>query len=74
MIERKVKIRMKESARGAEDHVHDQLYEKGKTYDVAGSLAEVFIGGNLATEVKPKKKTEPQETKVAEPSETKEKE
>ena len=56
MIERKVKIRMKETARGAEDHVHDKLYEKGKTYEVAESLAEVFIGGDLALEVRPKKK------------------
>jgi hypothetical protein len=70
MIERKVKIRMKETARGAEDHVHNKLYEKGKTYEVAESLAEVFIGGDLAVEVKPAK---PSETKVVEPSEKKNK-
>ncbi len=74
MIERKVKIRMKETARGAEDHVISKLYEKGRTYEVAESLADVFVGGNLAVKIAPKKKAEPEETKVVEPSETKEKE
>lgn len=69
-----VKIRMKEDAKGAPDHINVQEYKKGKTYDVPDSLAEVFIDGNLAVAVKPKKKVEPEETKVIEPSETKEKE
>jgi hypothetical protein len=71
MIEKRVNIRMKETARGAEDHVNNKMYEQGKIYEVAESLAEVFIGGKLAEEVKPKKKAEPEETKVVEPKEKK---
>jgi hypothetical protein len=73
MIERKVKIRMKETARGAEDHVNSRMYMKGRTYEVAESLADVFVGGNLAVKISPPKKAEPEETKIVEPSETKEK-
>jgi len=73
MIEKKVKIRMKEPALGAPDHVHAQEYVKGKTYEVPESLANVFITANppLATRIK-KKQPEPEETKVIEPEETKE--
>lgn len=75
MNRQKVKIRMKQTARGAPDHVHAQEYVKGKVYEVPESLANVFITADppLATRVH-KKEPEPPETKVIEPEETKDEE
>ncbi|MBA7465171.1 hypothetical protein ES707_00333 [subsurface metagenome] len=75
MIESKVKIRMKETANGADDHVNVKEYRKGRTYDVSESLANVFITADppLATRVA-KKEPEPPETKIIEPEETKDEE
>ena len=68
MIESRVKIRMKETANGADDHVNIKEYRKGRTYDVSESLANVFTTADppLATRVA-KKEPEPPETKVIEP-------
>lgn len=73
MIEPRVKIRMKETANGADDHINVKQYEKGKTYEVSESLANVFIAADppLAARVG-KQEAEPEETKVIEPEETKE--
>lgn len=73
MIEPRVKIRMKETANGADDHVNMKEYRKGRTYDVSESLANVFVTADppLATRVA-KKEPEPPETKVIEPEEIKE--
>lgn len=75
MIESRVKIRMKETANGADDHVNVKEYRKGRTYEVSESLANVFITADppLATRVG-KKEPEPPETKVIEPEETKDEE
>lgn len=75
MIESRVKIRMKETANGADDHVNMKEYGKGRTYEVSESLANVFITADppLATRVA-KKEPEPSETKVIEPEETKDEE
>jgi hypothetical protein len=67
------KIRMKQDAIGAPDHINIQEYKKGKTYEVPDSLGKVLIDGDLATELKPKKKAGPSKTKVTGPSENKEK-
>lgn len=74
MIEPRVKIKMKETANGADDHVNVKEYRKGRIYEVSESLAKVFITAEppLATRIK-KKEPEPEETKVVEPEETKEK-
>lgn len=75
MIEQRVKIRMKETANGADDHVNIKEYRKGRTYEVSESLANVFLTADppLATRVS-KKEPEPPETKVIEPEETKDEE
>lgn len=72
MIEPRVKIRMKETANGADDHINVKEYRKGRTYEVSESLANVFLTAEppLATRVA-KKEPEPEETKVIEPEETK---
>jgi len=75
MIESRVKIRMKETANGADDHVNVKEYRKGRIYELSESLANVFITANppLAVRVS-KKEPELEETKVIEPEETKDEE
>ncbi|MBA7647340.1 hypothetical protein ES703_55112 [subsurface metagenome] len=75
MIEPRVKIRMKETANGADDHVNVKEYQKGRTYEISESLANVFITADppLAVRVS-KKEPEPEETKVIEPEEMKDEE
>jgi hypothetical protein len=70
----KVKIRMKETALGAPDHVNAQEYQKGKTYEVPESLANVLLTADPPLAVRVGKQAEPEETKVVEPEETKEEE
>ena len=74
MTEPRIKIRMKETANGADDHFSKKEYRKGRIYEVSESLANVFITAvpPLATRIG-KKEPEPEETKVVEPPETKEK-
>lgn len=72
MIEPRVKIRMKETANGADDHVNMKEYRKGRIYEVSESLANVFITADPPRAVRVgKKEPEPEETKVEEPEETK---
>lgn len=75
MIEPRVKIRMKETANGADDHVNVKEYRKGRAYEVSESLANVFLTADppLATRVG-KKEPEPESEppKVEKPEEKEE--
>ena len=44
----RVKIKMLQSALGADNHIDSKMYNKGQVYEVSESLAQVFIKGKLA--------------------------
>ena len=56
-----MKIVMLRSKMGSNDGVTTKLYEEGQEYDVSETLAESFIGENLAEPVK-EKKSKPADT------------
>lgn len=66
------RVRMLESARGAEDGIQVKLYEEGEEYDLSPRLARIFISGGKAKEVEDRGPVGPTETQVVRPPEVQE--